>query len=108
MVSTILRWAGLELAEIAPVKRVGGGLDGGQRALELVRDDGHQVEHMGFGLLVPGFQGVADDVLDLVGRERLGDVVEGPVLEGLAGRLDVGIAGEDDDRSSRAAPRAGS
>ncbi len=51
-------------------------------------------------VLAPGLgvrERVLDDVRDVVGIERLGDVVVGAVLERRDGRLDRGIAGHDDD-----------
>ena len=101
MVSTMLLLLGLELAEVAAVEGRGRRLDRGQRALELVGDDGHEVQHLRPGRVPPGLEGVGDDAPQLLGREGLRDVVEGPVLQGLAGGLDVGVAGEDDDDEVR-------
>ena len=43
------------------------------------------------------FPGLLDDHLQLVGREGLADVVVRPLLHGLDGRFDGGMAGDDDD-----------
>ena len=45
--------------------------------------------------------GIADDDLDLVDVERLGDVVEGAALERFHGRLGGGVGGDHDDGDGR-------
>ena len=97
--------ARLQLAEISAVERLGRRLDRGQGALQFMGHNGQEVDHLGFGAVLPGLDRVADDVLQFIGGERLGDIIESPVLERFPGGFHIGVAGEDDDDDLRPLPR---
>ena len=80
-------------------------LDRDQRAAELVRDHGDEVflqrfflppQRLRFEDEPPPFQGPAQDDPQFLGRERLGEEIEGPGLHGFHGRVDGRVAGDDD------------
>ena len=84
------------------------GFDGLEDALHgrALPDDVGGMRHVGDGFLEAGVllqgvamrHGLAHEVRDLVGIERLVDVVVGAVLERGDGGLDRGVAGHDDDQ----------
>ena len=52
----------------------------------------------------PGLDGLQDDRLEFILLEGLGDVVEGPLLQGIDGSGDGAVGGEDDHRQGGVVP----
>ena len=99
--------ARLQLAEIPAVERLGRRLDRGQGALQFMGTMARRSIIWASALFFRALIALRTTSFNLIGGERLGDIIESPVLERFPGGFHIGVAGEDDDDDLRPLPAEG-